>query len=275
MSRFEAGSDGGFDDRSGGRSGGDLLYWSAPLASCPSTQDLCRALVLEGAPEGTAVRALEQTAGRGRGERTWHSPPGAGLWMSFILRPRIEGSDWPALTAVVALSAAEALEDLAEAGAPGWKSSIKWPNDLYGRGGKLGGILAEAAGDAVVIGIGVNLAQSAGDFPAGLSGRASSLRLEGFDPVPGADALARALDRRLARRYRRFQEGDREDLRAGLRARFQLRNALVRVEGPGWSVEGKAVDVGDRGELILQTAEGRRSVLSGEAITLRSATGSV
>ncbi len=233
------------------------------LDSCPSTQEIVRRLAREGALEGTAVIAGTQSAGRGRGERSWHSPPGLGLWMSFVLRPRVDRADWPALTALTALALAEALE-LLHPGAPRWSCAIKWPNDLYGHHGKLAGILAETTGDAVIVGLGLNLAQWADDFPPELRERASSLRLEGFIPVPTVESVAGAVNERLTAAYRAFQNGDRDFLREGLRARFLLRGARVRVAWPGGGAEGTAVDLGPAGELILETAEGRRALVAGE-----------
>lgn len=261
------------------------------LDSCPSTQEIGRRLAREGAVEGTTVIAGTQTAGRGRGERSWHSPPGLGLWMSFVLRPSVDPAHWPALTALTALAAAEAIEKLhpaastraggasagraiaggaaagraavSNAGSP-WSCAIKWPNDLYGRHGKLAGILAETTGNAVVIGLGLNLAQRPEDFPPELRERASSLRLEGIDPLPTAETALHAVNERLTAAYLAFQNGDRDFLRDGLRARFLLRGARVRVAWPGGGAEGTAVDVGSAGELILETTEGRRALVAGE-----------
>lgn len=267
---------------------------AASLVSCPSTQQIAKELALKGAPEGTCVVALEQTAGRGRRDRVWHSPPGMGLWMSFLLRPTAEQAVWPALTPLTALSAAAALESL-RAGDPGpagecageslrpaawdapcaggagsrergssWTAWIKWPNDLHGRHGKIGGILAEAAGGAIVIGLGVNLAQEADDFPPDLRGRGSSLRMEGFAPVPDARTVAMAFNQDLTRTYAGFQNGELRFLRDGLLRRFMLRGRRVRIVGAGGTIEGTACDLGDLGELILETEGGRRSVISGE-----------
>jgi len=246
-----------------------LLRLQAPLESVGSTQDLVRAAAEAGAPEGTTVRALEQTAGRGRGAHAWHSAPGLGLWMSFLLRPRVEMRYWPGLTAVVALATAEALEELAaSAGLSTWRAAIKWPNDLRGARGKLAGILAESAGGGVIFGLGVNLAHTERDFPEELRRQASSLRIEGLDPVPDGDQVARAIDARLGERYEQFQSGNREFLRAGLSARFFLRDARVRLresEG-GATVEGVARELGELGELRLETPTGERTIWSGEVL---------
>lgn len=319
------------------------------LASCPSTQSLCLELAARGAPEGTVVWAREQTAGRGRGGNLWHSPPGQGLWLSFLLRPRVSGPDWPALTPLVAVAMCEAIEtlprsatgevaaddapaaagdsptalghsptvlsaSLTEAGAPSAATrgspnakprvlGIKWPNDLVGRRGKLGGILAEASREAVVVGVGINLSQCAGDFPPEIAAGASSLWIEGFrDPerapgrsgpapagappraptpapapaparkaarAPAPETLAARFNDRLTRAYSRFQNGEREYLREGLLRRFFLRGAWVAVDAEGTVTEGAAEDIGERGELVIATSAGPRALSSGRVVRYR------
>lgn len=222
------------------------------------------------------MAAWEQSAGRGRNERSWHSPPGLGLWMSFILRPVVEVAAWPALTALTALSAAEAADDLLRAaGGPArFRALVKWPNDVWGAHGKLAGILAETAGGGLVVGLGLNLGQTVEDFPAPLRTTASSLRMEGaVEPLPPVPA-AMAFNERLTGNYRRYQSDDRSFLRERLRDRFLLAGARVRVgwrgpDAPDEAVllaEGIAVDIGPAGELVLE--EGGRSLVvsSGEVL---------
>ncbi len=112
--------------------------------------------------------------------------------------------------------------------------------------------------------MGLNLAQRASDFPPELRERASSLRLEGFDPLPTAEDAAAAVNERLTAAYRAFQNGRREFLREGLRARFLLWDAWVRVVWPGGSAEGTATDLGPAGELILETPEGPQTLVTGD-----------
>jgi biotin-(acetyl-CoA carboxylase) ligase len=154
---------------------------NAALPSCSSTQPLCIALAESGASEGTVVWCWEQTEGRGRGDRSWSSPRDCGLWISFLLRPTAPLEQWPAFTALVACAAAEAIEDLAS---PPRVASplvqIKWPNDLYGRRGKLGGVLAQSVAGGLVFGLGINVWQRQADFPPAMRGRASSLLWEGL-----------------------------------------------------------------------------------------------
>jgi BirA family biotin operon repressor/biotin-[acetyl-CoA-carboxylase] ligase len=121
-----------------------------------STLDVAHQLAGEGAESGTIVVANSQTAGRGRMGRTWRSAPGAGLWLTLIERPR-DATALDVLSLRAGLALAPALD--AFAGAP---VGLKWPNDLYLRDAKLGGILIEARWrdgrpEWVAIGVGINL----------------------------------------------------------------------------------------------------------------------
>ena len=145
------------------------------------------ALAAQGCGEGLWLRAVEQSAGRGRLGRAWVSPPG-NLYTSTIVRLR--ASD-PA-PATLALVAAVALDETLRAyGAKPW---IKWPNDLFIGDAKLTGILLERSGDAVVVGIGVNLAH----HPGGLDRAATSLVAQGL-AAPDPDLFLRDLAEAFAR----------------------------------------------------------------------------
>jgi BirA family biotin operon repressor/biotin-[acetyl-CoA-carboxylase] ligase len=131
------------------------------LESTPSTMDVAHRLAAEGAPAGTLVIADEQTAGRGRGGKSWQSAPGAGLWMTLIERPR-DASGIGVLSLRVGLAAAGALDRFAAE-----PIRVKWPNDLYVDDDKVAGILVEArwreqSVEWVAIGLGVNVAEPAG-----------------------------------------------------------------------------------------------------------------
>src|SRR5712692_1673172 len=117
-----------------------------------------------GAQEGLCIVAREQTAGRGRLDRSWQSPKDAGLYFSIVLRPSLEINSWPLITLMAALAVSDALLK-----ACSLRADIKWPNDLCVNDRKLCGILAETveteAGPAAIVGIGINL------FSSGLSDR--------------------------------------------------------------------------------------------------------
>src|SRR5205085_11091393 len=109
-----------------------------------------------GAPEGLVVVADHQTAGRGRLGRTWVAPAGSSLLVSVLFRPRsLEAGHL--LTTAVALAACDACERVA-----GVAPDLKWPNDLLVDDRNLGGILAEAEGTAVVVGLGLNVSRPSG-----------------------------------------------------------------------------------------------------------------
>jgi BirA family biotin operon repressor/biotin-[acetyl-CoA-carboxylase] ligase len=160
-----------------------------------STNTTLRELAAAGAPGGTVVIADEQTAGRGRRGRSWHSPAGAGLYGSLLVRPALAAHEVGMLTFVAAVAVAEALADLGLAAV-----EIKWPNDVLARGRKVCGILTEASflEDRVewaVVGIGVNLTDEA--VPPDLGDRATSLEAEGVRAtnVELLDSLLDSFDR--------------------------------------------------------------------------------
>jgi BirA family biotin operon repressor/biotin-[acetyl-CoA-carboxylase] ligase len=150
--------------------------------SLPSTNTELARLASEGAPEGVSVVAEEQTAGRGRLQRAWSSPKGAGLYFSILLRPTIPQNCWPLITFMAALAVGDALRGACEL-----ETDIKWPNDILSGERKICGILAEAietpVGRAVILGIGINLTQNA--FPPELESVATSV----------SEATGRAADR--------------------------------------------------------------------------------
>lgn len=200
-------------------------------ACVTSTNDVAAELAEAGAPEGAWVVAEEQTAGRGRRGRTWESPPGAGLYLSVVFRPREDaGADdraTPLLTLIAGVAAATGVR-----AATGLAPALKWPNDLvieppgereragYSRFRKLAGILAEASatgGDLqfVVLGIGVNLTPAA--YPPDVAARATSIEGELGRPADRAVVLVEILSA-LADSRRRLLDGRQDELLAAWRA---------------------------------------------------------
>ena len=139
----------------------------------PSTNTVLKEYAKQGAPEMTSVIAASQTGGRGRGDHTFFSPKGSGVYFSILLRPA-RGFSPADITATAAVAACEAIEDLA-----GVRAEIKWLNDIYIGGKKVAGILAECffEGDApvVILGVGINLLPPAGGFPAEIASRAGAV----------------------------------------------------------------------------------------------------
>ena len=154
------------------------------LGEVDSTQAHVFHLGGEGAPDGTAVIADVQTAGRGRRGRTWHAAPGTSLLVSILMRPRLPTSGLSVLSLAAAVAVAETLTD---AGVP---ARIKWPNDVLARGRKLAGILLESrvgAAPVVAVGIGINLLQRG--FDGDLEARATSAYLETGRTLDRAELL--------------------------------------------------------------------------------------
>ncbi len=220
-----------------------------------STNDRVRELAGEGAAAFTTVIAETQTAGRGRGGKRWESPPGMGLWMSFLLRPEGEGA--PSLAPILGgLATARAIEAVC----PGLRPRIKWPNDVMVSGLKVGGILCEAVGlDAIVVGVGLNIAQRPEDFPPDLRGRATSLAAVGCSGVSRAELAEGVL-----RQSRDLAEPLPSGLGEGLRGELQRRDALAgRTVHTDTGLKGRAVGVAQDGALLIETGGTRHAVRGG------------
>lgn len=162
-----------------------------------STNQDAKALALEGAAHGTVLLADEQTAGRGRLGRSFHSPKGTGLYLSMVLRPGGTLAAAVPITQAAAVAVCRALSGIA-----GLELSIKWVNDLYLDGKKVCGILTEAVSDfetghieALILGIGINVSQPATGFPPEISQIAGTLagsaRVDDMLAARGTQSIAR------------------------------------------------------------------------------------
>ena len=203
------------------------------FAEADSTTRLAAELVRGGAGDGLVVGADHQTAGRGRRGRIWESRPGSSLLVSVVLRPVPE-----LVTLAAGLAAAEACE--AVAGVP---VELKWPNDVIGAGGKLGGILCELVGDAAVVGLGLNL---------------------GWAP-PGAACLGTDVDRQALLEVWLSRLDAAADVLTRYRSRCATLGRRVRVELPAETLEGVAEEVDEAGRLVV---DGRR-INAGDVVHLR------
>jgi BirA family biotin operon repressor/biotin-[acetyl-CoA-carboxylase] ligase len=219
------------------------------VESTGSTNADLLARALAGEPEGAVLVAEEQHAGRGRMGRTWTSPPRAALTFSVLLKPAVPLArrGWLPLLAGVAVATAVTQ-------VTGVRTGLKWPNDLLTADAKLAGILAEAAGDAVVVGIGLNVSTE----PAELSHLLASTRPGALPATSLRAAGATALDRaslllailgELEHWYRAWQRAGGDPDRSGLRAEYTRLSATigrtVRAELPGGQAVSVAVAAGD------------------------------
>jgi BirA family biotin operon repressor/biotin-[acetyl-CoA-carboxylase] ligase len=235
-----------------------------------STNDLAKELAARGAPEGTVVVAEAQTGGRGRLGREWDSPPGAGLYVSLVLRPMLPPLELPQITLTTAVAVVRAIRRVAGV-APG----IKWPNDLLLNGKKLGGILTEMETESdrirhVVVGVGVNVNNPG--FPPELAATATSLTLALGGSFSRVQLLQAWLEE-FEELYDRFlNQGFTEILEEWKRFTVTLgRPATVR-QGPR-EISGQALDVAADGALLLRTASGEIVRVTSGEITPGSARG--
>jgi BirA family biotin operon repressor/biotin-[acetyl-CoA-carboxylase] ligase len=220
-----------------------------------STNAEAAALAAAGAPHGTLVVADGQTAGRGRLGRAWESPPGVGVWASWILRPTLPGAEAPRLTLLASVATAEAIRGWAGAAA-----LLKWPNDVEVAGRKVAGVLAELATEGagirhVVLGIGINVNQVEADFPPALAGRATSVRLAVGGPVDRFLLLRGACARLASWLAAEAEHG----WRPVLRRWGELDGAagrLVRVEVDGRAEAGRAAGIDRTGALQVRREDG-------------------
>ncbi len=223
-----------------------------------STNSRAVALAEGGASHGTVVCADAQTGGRGRFGRTWESPPGLNLHVSLLLRPPVEPPLAPQLTLVSAVALAAAVE-----GSTGLAPLLKWPNDLYLGGRKAAGILAEMSADTdclrhVVIGTGLNVNAASRDFPAGLRGKATSLRIQAGRAFSRVDILARYLDC-FADAYGLFLAEGIRGILPEWRRRSLLDGKRVVMRVRGEDVAGMAVGVDDAGLFLFRPDGGRET----------------
>ena len=221
----------------------------------------------EGGAEGLVVVADHQTAGRGRLDRTWEARPGSSLLVSVVLHAAAAGSpiadargDGHRAVSAVAVALTRAVRDVA-----GVAAGIKWPNDVVVADRKLAGILAEREGEALVVGVGVNVNWDA--FPPELADTATACNLEAGHTIDRdalldgfLRALGTALDDPVA------TERAHRDLLVTLGRRVRV--SLTR----GDALEGRAVGLGVLGELEVRTDDGKvHAVTTGDVHHLRSA----
>ncbi len=244
------------------------------LTATESTNDEALSLAAEGAPEWTVVAADEQTAGRGRLGRSWVSPPGHALLFSVVLRP---DRSWPmAVWGWIPLIAGLAVTDTIRG--HGVPAELKWPNDVVidgpahdGSAGprKLAGILAERRGDAVVVGVGINVHHTASMLPIPA---ATSLALEGVEIARSSLLAECLLDWDRYWQQLRATEGDlgQSNTRSAYLARSLTVGRRVRVDlGGGNDLVGEAVEVDLEGHLRVEGAFGCQVVSAGDVTHLR------
>ncbi len=227
-----------------------------------STNTATMAAAAENAPEGSVFLAEEQTAGRGRGANLWQSPRSMGIYCSVVLRPSLPPSEVLTLSLAAGLAVHAAIQQIDSR----VMADLKWPNDVLIEEKKVCGILTEMNAEAtrvryIVVGIGINVNQAS--FPKDLA--ATSLRLTTGSEWSRVELVA-ALLKSLDGEYRRLIEdpGARESIlqRFGENSSWVL-GKKVRIEENGSAFEGTTEGLDGRGFLLVRTAHGVQTVLSG------------
>jgi BirA family biotin operon repressor/biotin-[acetyl-CoA-carboxylase] ligase len=238
-----------------------------------STNTVAHELARKGAPGGTLIFAEEQTAGKGRQDRVWHSPAGAGLYCTLILRPKQSQQYWPLLTHVASIALVEAIKELWEqSGAPFPPDvEIKWPNDVLLGGRKCAGILLEALWDdagnpAALVGFGVDV--HPGSVPENLSSEAVCLDEIMGQKVPRRKLLVLYL-KHFQICYLMFEVGRRAEVLEQWKMNSSMWNGAAIYIGKG-EARREAVSCGLNalGALIVRTPDGKTETIFAEDVSV-------
>ncbi len=249
---------------------GNPLYFRNKTSS---TNNLAYRLAEVGAPEGTAVFADCQTAGKGRRNRSWVSPAGVNLYVSLILRPTLA----PALCAVLPLLAGVAVADLATVCGVG-QVHLKWPNDVYLGPKKIAGILTEMKSlgkevQFIILGIGINVNMAREQFPAPLADTATSLREEKGAALDRVEVVATLFKNMEIYYELLLREGFGPIRQLWLRY-SRMVDQYCEVRCGGELSRGRMAGIDEGGALLLLTEDGGlHRVLAGDATIIKQESG--
>ena len=246
------------------------IYW---FETIDSTNTRAKEMAASGACHGTVLIADQQTGGRGRMGRSFHSPAGSGIYMSVILRPMCQAAELMHLTCATAVAAVAGVE-----AATGLQPGIKWTNDLVFERKKLGGILTElslsSSGmvDYAIVGIGINCTQRAEDFPAEIRDIATSLQLCTDTPINRAQVIAMILVE-LDNICKNLPSV------AAILARYRencitIGQEISLVRGEEIR-HGKALDMDEAGALLVEFPDGHQEAISSGEVSVRGMYGYV
>lgn len=256
--------------------GQKILY----LEEVGSTNNVAKEYGKQEGNHGLLIIAEEQNAGKGRLGRTWNSPKGSGIWMSFVLKTEIELKNTPMLTLVAALAVNQSIRKHTEL-----ESAIKWPNDIILNGKKICGILTEMSTsmnqlDGIIIGIGINVNQK--EFPEELREKATSLWIESNRSV-SREVLISEVMNQFETYYKKFCFTESmEQLKEDYNSQLIHRRKLVKIIEKDTEEEGIALGIDSDGALLVQVEKVEngtalpwiRTVLCGE-ISVRGPEGYV
>ena len=222
--------------------------------SVGSTNDIARAMAAAGAPHATVIHADEQTAGRGRRSHTWFSPIG-NLYLSVLLRTALAPHRSIELSFLTALAVADTVRQLL----PNKNEVLlKWPNDVLVQGAKISGVLLEQAGDATIIGIGLNISQA----PTNATYKTTTIVANGgtASVEAGREILLCHLGTYLAT----WREDGFLPIRDLWLSRSYALGTTLQVSQLGETISGAFSGLDSGGALLLDTDSGRRRILAGD-----------
>jgi BirA family biotin operon repressor/biotin-[acetyl-CoA-carboxylase] ligase len=222
-----------------------------------STNDEALRLARDGASDGTVVVARQQSAGRGRQGRIWVSPPG-NLYVSYLFRtsrfPGVATGRVAEIGFVAVLAVADTLDTIIAG------CRLKWPNDVLLAGAKIAGILTEMTGDAIVIGIGINVAHSPPDMPYPVISAAS------LGGTASADDVLVTLTARLDQRLADWQAHGFGPVREAWLQRGPILGQMLTARVGASSISGGFAGLAEDGALLLTTPDGPRRIVAGEVL---------
>ena len=233
-----------------------------------STNSVLKQLAERGEQEGCVVIANEQTSGKGRMGRSFYSPPGSGVYISLLLRPKLSAADSLLITTAAAVAGSRAIEDIT-----GRKTAIKWVNDIYCGGKKVCGILTEASVDFesgtlsyAVLGIGINIADPDGGFPKELEHIATSIYAgEPYSSEIRSKLSASVLDNFLEIYIQLHTKSFMNEYRK----RSFVIGKEIYIISPNAREEALVLGIDDDARLIVKTSDGEIKTLSSGEISIR------
>lgn len=223
--------------------------------SVQSTQRIAHVLAGDGASEGTLVIADEQTAGRGRLMREWHSSKGTGVWMSLILKPLLPPQKAPQFTLITAVAVVQAIEEVTDL-----HPQIKWPNDILIDGKKVTGILTELQAESdkinsIIIGIGMNVNHTKEHFPDELQKIATSLAIEQGEPLSRSEIVQKVLER-IEALYSIYMKEGFTPVKLLWESYAISIGKKIRARTINGTIEGRALGITDEGVLKIEDSAG-------------------
>lgn len=235
------------------------MYQTYHYDVLPSTNLKALELGQEGADHGTAVVAGDQSGGRGRLGKNWHSVSGKGLYCSIIVRPDLATTDYPKITLAAGLATAKVVSKVT-----GKTPQLKWPNDIYLTGKKCAGILTESANLGgipedrfAVVGIGMNISHQLNDFPPDLEGNVTSLVLEAPRDYVIEDIFTAIRESLIETLDEFIENGFASILSQWCTYDFLFGKKMQCVSSEGLIIEGVALGPNEDGELRVRDASNR------------------